>query len=234
MMEKITGCHQGITVQIEFDDQVYQPGPLTWAMCDLIVVRPGDRVVDVGCGTGYIGLVAALLGAGEVVCIDPVPEALRWTSHNAALNALDNVCVHQGDALDVMAGEQADLILSLPPQMPFEDNFNPWRYGGRDGSEVILKILAQAPPILAPRSGRLYLVYAALANPARVRAALDRTSRSWHVVKTVEKELDPIEIDKLQPGLYDYLLRAGQQGLAELEQRQGRYYYSVWFSIVQY
>jgi hypothetical protein len=50
----------------------------------------------------------------------------------------------------------------------------------------------------------------------------------------MERELDPDEIDRLQPGLYDFLLRAGQQGLAELEQRQGRYYYLVWFYIVQY
>lgn len=234
MLETITGNHQGITIRIECDDQVYHPGPLTFALCDLIEVRPGDRVIDVGCGTGYIGLVAAKLGAGEVIGIDPVAEALRWTLHNAELNGLGNVTTRQGGALDVMAGEQADLILSLPPQMPFADNFNPWRYGGRDGTDVILKILAQAKPVLAPKQGRLYLVHAALANPARVRTALDQTSRSWQVVQTMEKELDPVEIDKLQPGLYDYLLRAGQQGHAELEHRQGRYSYPVWFTLVQY
>jgi methylase of polypeptide subunit release factors len=233
-LEKITGKHQGVTVQLEFDDRVYQPGSLTWALCDLILVRPGDRVVDVGCGTGYLGLVAALLGAGEVVCIDPVAEALRWTRHNATLNGLDNIVTLQGDALELLAGEEADLILSLPPQMPYKMNFNPWRYGGLDGSDVVLKIIDQAAPILKPRSGRLYLIHAALANPARVRAALDRTSRSWQVVKTMEKELDPVEIDALQPGLYDYLLHGAQQGFVELEQRQGRYYYPVWFSLVQY
>jgi methylase of polypeptide subunit release factors len=233
-LEKITGKHQGVTVQLEFDDRVYQPGSLTWALCDLISVRPGERVVDVGCGTGYLGLVAALLGAGEVVCIDPVAEALRWTRHNATLNGLDNIVTLQGDALELLAGEEADLILSLPPQMPYKMNFNPWRYGGLDGSDVVLKIIDQAAPILKPRSGRLYLIHAALANPARVRAALDRTSRSWQVVKTMEKELDPVEIDALQPGLYDYLLHGAQQGFVELEQRQGRYYYPVWFSLVQY
>ena len=50
----------------------------------------------------------------------------------------------------------------------------------------------------------------------------------------MEKELVADEINKLQPGLCDYLLRAGRQGLAELEQRQGRFYYPVWFIIVQY
>ena len=160
-LHKVTGNHQGVTVQVEFDDQVYQPGPLTWALCDLMEVRSGDRVIDVGCGTGYIGLVAALLGAGEVICTDPVDEALQWTRHNARLNDLSNLSVRQGGGLDPVAGEEADMIFTLPPQMPFPFNFNPWRYGGIDGSDVILQILRQAVPILAPRNGSLYLIHSA-------------------------------------------------------------------------
>ncbi len=234
MLQKITGTHQGVLVQVEFDDDVYRPGPLTWALCELMEIRAGDRVVDAGCGTGYLGLVAALLGAGEVVCTDPVAEALHWTRHNARLNALDNLVVRQGGELEPLAGEEADLILTLPPQMPFRCDFNPWRYGGPDGCDVILSIIEQARPILAPRQGRMYLVHSALANPPRVRAALDRTCRSWELVRTMEKEWRPDEAGQLHPQLYDYLLAADRQGMAELERRQGRYYYPVWFYHVRY
>ncbi len=234
MLKRITGNHQGARVVVEFDSDVYQPGPLTWALCDLMEVRPGDRVVDVGCGTGYIGLVAALLGAGKVICTDIVDEAIRWTLHNAELNGLSNLEARKGGELDPIAGEEADMILTLPPQMPFAFNFNPWRYGGTDGCEVILRIINQALPILAPRKGRLYLIHSALANPPRVRAALEKTARSWELVKTMEKEWDPVDAGKLHPGLYDYLLEANRQGKAELEKRGDRYFYPVWFYRIDY
>ena len=74
MLHSIASTHQGTTLRLEFDDQVYQPGPLSWALCDLMEIRLGDRVIDVGCGTGCLGLFAALRGAGEVVCIAPKPS----------------------------------------------------------------------------------------------------------------------------------------------------------------
>lgn len=229
MSEALSGSHQGVTVRVEVDDRVYRPGPLTGALCDLMRVRPGDRVVDVGCGSGYIGLVAAQLGAGEVICTDPLPGALRCTERNAALNGLANVSVRRGEALDPLAGEAADVIVSLPPQMPFASDFNRSRYGGPDGCAVILRILEQAPPILAPVGGSLYLAHAGLADPCRVRAALDATGLPWRTLRTVEKVLGRGEADGLQPGLYDFLLTARRRGLAEIEEVDGRYRYPVWF-----
>jgi len=39
------------------------------------VVKPGDTVVDVGCGSGILSVAAALLGAKKVVACDIDPEA---------------------------------------------------------------------------------------------------------------------------------------------------------------
>ena len=136
--------------------------------------------------------------------------------------------------MEAVAGEEADIILSLPPQMPCSCNFNPWRYGGVDGCDILLRLLDQAAPILSPRHGRLYLIHAALANPARVRAALNRSSRSWKTLKTMEKVLDPEELETLHPELYDYLVEAHRQGRALLEQRTGHYVYPVWFYEIRY
>jgi ribosomal protein L11 methyltransferase len=45
-------------------------------------------VVDYGCGSGVLGIAAALLGAASVVCVDNDPQALEATAANAARNAV--------------------------------------------------------------------------------------------------------------------------------------------------
>ena len=49
---------------------------------------PGARVLDVGCGSGVLAVVAALLGAAEVVAVDVDPEAVAATEANAAANGV--------------------------------------------------------------------------------------------------------------------------------------------------
>jgi release factor glutamine methyltransferase len=229
MIKHISAIHQGVSINIEYDEHVYQPGPLTSTLCDIMEVKQGDRVIDVGCGTGYIGIIASLLGASEIIGIDPVPEALKWTQHNARLNNISNLTVKLGGALDPVTYEEADLILSLPPQMPYPTNFNPWRYGGPDGTDVIMRIIRQARSILNKKGARLYLIHTALANPAKIRNSLSASGFRWEIVKTVEKEFDRADLDSLAPGLTDYLLKLMHRGTAEIVERSGRHYYPVWF-----
>ncbi len=51
----------------------------------------GRRVLDVGTGTGILGMGAALLGASHVLGIDNDPEAVRVASENVVLNKLESV-----------------------------------------------------------------------------------------------------------------------------------------------
>lgn len=48
----------------------------------------GRSVLDFGCGSGVLGIAAAVMGAGEVVCVDNDPQALTATLDNAARNAV--------------------------------------------------------------------------------------------------------------------------------------------------
>jgi ribosomal protein L11 methyltransferase len=54
-------------------------------------VSPGDRVLDVGSGSGVLAVAAAPLGAAEVEAVDIDEEAVRATAANAALNGVDGV-----------------------------------------------------------------------------------------------------------------------------------------------
>ena len=58
------------------------------------------RVLDCGCGTGILGIVAAKCGAKEVVCYDIDEWSVRNAEHNAELNSVE---------LDVLEGDKSVL-----------------------------------------------------------------------------------------------------------------------------
>lgn len=59
-------------------------------------VRPGDRVLDFGSGSGVLSCVAAGLGAARVDAVDLDPQAVRASQRNADLNRARQVRVRQG------------------------------------------------------------------------------------------------------------------------------------------
>ena len=64
----------------------------TTAMCLELLQQylcPGDTVVDVGCGSGILGIAALLLGAGFAYMTDIDYVAVQSAAHNAALNGVD-------------------------------------------------------------------------------------------------------------------------------------------------
>ena len=85
-------------------------------------VKPGDSVLDVGCGSGILAIAAALLDAGDVLGIEIDPVAVEIGRENVALNnACDRVKVQYGDltrGIDyradvVVANLMADLVMML-------------------------------------------------------------------------------------------------------------------------
>lgn len=75
-------------------------------------VRPGCRAIDVGCGSGILGLAAAKLGAGDVLAIDLDELAVKVAAENTQKNGLDgSVRVVHGDLLE-QREEKADVIVA--------------------------------------------------------------------------------------------------------------------------
>ncbi|NDL68215.1 50S ribosomal protein L11 methyltransferase [Anaerotalea alkaliphila] len=87
----------------------------TTAMCIALLekyLEPGQSVVDVGCGSGILGLAAAKLGAAETLCIDLDPNAVIVAKENVAHNGLsDKVRVVQGNLIDQVEAP-ADLLVA--------------------------------------------------------------------------------------------------------------------------
>ena len=68
----------------------------------------GSRVLDYGCGSGILGIVAARLGAAEVDAVDVDPQALSATAANAKANHAALRCATP----DALPGGQYDLVLA--------------------------------------------------------------------------------------------------------------------------
>lgn len=75
-------------------------------------VRPGDVVVDLGCGTGILGLMACRAGASRVYAIDD-GGMIGVARQAAAANGYADRIVHiQGNSMRVSLPEQAHVIVS--------------------------------------------------------------------------------------------------------------------------
>jgi ribosomal protein L11 methyltransferase len=70
----------------------------------------GKRVVDYGCGSGILGIAAALKGAERLVCVDNDPQALEATLENAARNSVTDVVQCLGP--EAYSENSADFVLA--------------------------------------------------------------------------------------------------------------------------
>ena len=70
----------------------------------------GQTVVDYGCGSGVLGIAAALKGARRAVCVDHDPQALEATADNATRNGVAQRIVCQ--APDTYHEDEVDVVLA--------------------------------------------------------------------------------------------------------------------------
>ena len=99
--------------QIVVFPDVYKPLENEYACADYC--RQGDRVLDLGCGTG-VGAVFCAPKASELLAVDISLSAVKNTAENCRRNGLTNVQVKQSDMFSGVDGK-FDLILANPPYL---------------------------------------------------------------------------------------------------------------------
>lgn len=84
----------------------------------------GLRVLDFGCGSGVLGIAAALKGAASVCCVDNDPQALLATEDNAARNGVSSnlhCCLPEDQPIGqydvILANILADPLIGLAPKL---------------------------------------------------------------------------------------------------------------------
>lgn len=118
--------------------------PGTALLIENLALRRGDRVLDLGCGWGAVGVAAGKSAPdGRVVLTDVNRRAARLARENLERNRVSNAEVRVGSLFEPIAGETFDVIATNPPF--------------HAGRPLVLKLLSEAPSHLAPE-GRLLLV----------------------------------------------------------------------------
>lgn len=139
--------YRGQVLTFEVDSGVFGShglDPGSALLIESMVLQPSDRVLDLGCGWGAIGIAAARLCArGQVILTDVNRRAVVLARANVRRNHVRNAEVRSGRMFEPVDGETFDAIVTNPPY--------------HVGREAILGLLRAASARLSPE-GRLYLV----------------------------------------------------------------------------
>jgi release factor glutamine methyltransferase len=119
------------------------------------------RVLDMGCGSGVLGLtLAADFPGSQVTLADLSPDALDLARENAALLEVSNATFIESDLFSALAGQTFDLIVANLPYVPESDRPTLSKevahdpdlalFSGPDGLDLIRRFIPQAKDHLNP------------------------------------------------------------------------------------
>ena len=134
---------KGIDLVFETGAGVFSPKGIdlgTLSMLSIVDFQETDKVLDLGCGYGVVGILAAkIIGDHNVVMIDIDEEAIRLSRKNCQWNNVQGVKIQKSDGFTNLDETDFTMILSNPPYHTdfsvakrfIEKGFNRLSVGGR-------------------------------------------------------------------------------------------------------
>ncbi|QSX07262.1 class I SAM-dependent methyltransferase [Sedimentibacter sp. zth1] len=106
-------------IQIKGIEGVFSPNNIdlgTKSMLEKFDLKEDDKILDLGCGTGIVGIaVAKVVGEKNIVMVDVDSKAIDCSRSNLELNDLYNVELIQSNGFENIRDNDFTLILCNPP-----------------------------------------------------------------------------------------------------------------------
>ncbi len=115
-----TVAYEDHPLPIGYGQTISQPYIVAW-MTELLDLKPGEKVLEIGTGSGYQAAVLAEIGGLEVYSIEIVPELAASAAERLAALGYGQVKVKQGDGYygwPEYAPFDAILITAAPDHLP--------------------------------------------------------------------------------------------------------------------
>lgn len=110
---------KGVDLEFHTDNDVFSPKHIdkgTETMLSMIDFQQGDKVLDLGCGYGIVGILAAkIIGQENVVMLDVSDKAVELARKNAVLNDVPDIKIYKSDGFKDLDEAGFTKILSNPP-----------------------------------------------------------------------------------------------------------------------
>ena len=110
---------KNIDLKFITDDKLFSPKNIdlgTLSMLEEIDFINESKILDLGCGYGVVGILAAkIIGEDKVIMCDIDDIAVKVSKNHAVLNDVSNINILQSDGLINIIDRDFSLILSNPP-----------------------------------------------------------------------------------------------------------------------
>lgn len=152
-------------IRVRGDERVYRPGEDTVLLLDWVLTYDHSRYdidIDLGSGTGIIGIGNARVNGRYTLALDISMDALNYTVLNSRLNGVDGYIepILSNEDIGFLREDLRLFIMSNPPYLPVKDE-SPWWSGGETGFNVIQNLLLK---LIEKHQFRLLFVYSSYAD----------------------------------------------------------------------
>jgi ribosomal protein L11 methyltransferase len=106
----------------------------------------GKKVLDMGCGTGILAIMASKLGAADIVAIDYDPVCYESTIENSQLNHISNITALCGSK-EAIPDEQYDTILANINRNILIDQMSRYAEALKPGGEIYFSGFYESPDL---------------------------------------------------------------------------------------
>ena len=182
-------------MDIRLSRDTFSPSTISSLLAKALHITPGDTVIDIGCGSGILAIIAAKLGAGHVHAVDMSPDVMEVGQANALVQGVENqITFYHGSLFEPLPNNlEADVIIGdvsgIPDDIANTSGWFPSKIGGGPrGSELPIRMLNEARRRLKA-TGRVLLPTGTLQD----EAAILRTARSiFGKVKQLAEQRIPL------------------------------------------